>query len=222
MEIGNRDSRMQVTIVDYGMGNVQSVSSALTKLGVRSKLSSKPDQIAKAKVLILPGVGAYGKAVQNLNEANLIDPLSEAVLSKNIPILGICLGMQLFAESSSEMGLNKGLNWIPGKVEIVAEESSQLSLPHVGWNEVFFEDNNGMFSRLSSGQNFYFDHSYHYEAPPEFVACTTEYGKKLVAGVRQKHIWGVQFHPEKSQTAGLKLLRNFLNFAKDKGAGKDA
>jgi glutamine amidotransferase len=194
------------------MGNVRSVQCALARLGCDAEISSDHSKITNANALILPGVGAFGMAMENLRTRNLVDVLNESVVSRKTPVLGICLGMQLFAETSSELGTFKGLGWIPGHVNLINTGKENLSLPHVGWNNIQQSGDPQFFARIGEGAHFYFDHSYEFDTESSYVACTTRYGKSLVAGVRRGSIWGTQFHPEKSQTAGLKLLRNYLNF----------
>lgn len=202
-----------IVIIDYGMGNVRSVQCALSRLGCEAEITFDPAKIAAADGLILPGVGAFGKAMENLEERNLISTLDREVIDKDKPILGICLGMQLFAESSTEMGMHEGLGWIPGSVNLIDTAEHQLPVPHVGWNNIESTQVSGtMFNRIEDGAHFYFDHSYHLETDDAYVSSTCAYGTALTAGVCRGNIWGAQFHPEKSQTAGLKLLRNYLNF----------
>lgn len=202
-----------IAIVDYGMGNVRSVQCALSRLGCESQVSADPKVIEEADGIILPGVGAFKQAIENLNARNLVALLNREVQEKGKPILGICLGMQLFAESSTEGGFHKGFGWLPGTVKLIDTTGSQLSVPHVGWNEVEPKELGlEKFQRIESGSHFFFDHSFHLETDDAFTSAVTQYGCSLTASVCNENIWGVQFHPEKSQTTGLKLLRNYLNF----------
>lgn len=204
---------LKVAIIDYGMGNVRSVQGALERLGCESVITSDAEVISRANALILPGVGAFGMAMENLHEAGLVEILNNEVLIHKKPILGICLGMQLFAEISHELGTHKGLGWIPGHVVHIERTTPDLSIPHVGWNNVFVDGKSPLFERVGNSAHFYFDHSYHFKCEAPYVMSRVAYGDQLVSGVRRDHIVGVQFHPEKSQTTGLKLLRNFLNGA---------
>lgn len=207
--------KLNVTIVDYGVGNVFSIANSLLSLNYAVRVSSKYEELKKADVLILPGVGAFGVAMDYLNKHKLIEPLTELVIEKERPILGICLGMQLMAESSDENGFNKGLGWIEGQVKKL-EVPAPLAVPHVGWNNIAFDKNNTIFSRLKNNIDFYFDHSYHFQCSPEYRAATCSYGIEVTAAVTKRNIFGVQFHPEKSQASGLKLFRGFLQSIHDK------
>jgi len=200
-----------ILIVNYGMGNIGSVSNALDYLGGKHFISNDPNDLGKADAYILPGVGAFAKAMQNLRELRLVNELSRQVLEKRKPFLGICLGMQLLAKDSFEMGYATGLGWIDGHVCEI-EPSDGLRVPHVGWNGVMFKPDTQLFQRLDEGCHFYFDHSFHLQCPRDLVVATCEYGGDLVAALQMDHIFATQFHPEKSQRNGLKLLRNFLNF----------
>lgn len=207
------DRLPSVVIIDYGMGNVRSVQCALSRLGCDAEITCDATKIAAARGLILPGVGAFGKAMENLQERKLIAVLNQEVTERQKPILGICLGMQLFAERSTEMGMHRGLGWIPGSVNLIDTGSAHLAVPHVGWNNIVATANSGtMLNRIEDGTHFYFDHSFHLETEEKYVASTTSYGADLTASVIKGNIWGAQFHPEKSQNSGLKLLRNYLNF----------
>jgi glutamine amidotransferase len=202
-----------ITIVDYGMGNLRSVYNALDLLGAEVRISSQPADILTADQLILPGVGAFGLAMENLHQRGLIDPLNEKVLHQHTPILAICLGMELLAEDSNEHGFHQGLGWLPGHIRLF-EDIGNLRIPHVGWNEVtLLRDSPLMNSNLSSNNEFYFVHSYHFVTDDEsIVVGTADYGRPFVAAVHRDNIFGVQFHPEKSQEAGLRLLRNFMEW----------
>lgn len=207
------DQPPSIVIIDYGMGNVRSVQCALSRLGCDAEITSDADKIAAAAGLVLPGVGAFGKAMENLKERNLVAVLNQAVAQQHKPILGICLGMQLFAGRSTEMGTHAGLGWITGSVNLIDTGAQHLAVPHVGWNNIVATANSTtMFNRIEDGAHFYFDHSFHLETDERYVSSTTSYGVPLTASVIKDNIWGAQFHPEKSQNAGLKLLRNYLNF----------
>jgi glutamine amidotransferase len=203
--------KKNIAIIDYGVGNTHSVKEAVESLDYDVIISDEPEKLNKADALILPGVGAFEAAMNNLRERDLIAPLNEMVLEKRKPLLGICLGMQLFADESEENGLHKGLGWILGSVRRIQDQSN-LRVPHVGWNDIDVIDQSPLFDRLQDKRNFYFDHSYHFVCKDEKnVAAKVSYGKGLVAAVKRNNIYGVQFHPEKSQITGLRLLKGFLN-----------
>lgn len=201
--------KLNVTIVDYGVGNVYSISNSLQSLNYTVRVSSKYEELKKADALILPGVGAFGVAMDNLNKHKLVEPLTELVIKEQKSILGICLGMQLLAESSDENGFHKGLGWIEGHVKKL-DVPAPLTVPHVGWNNIAIKKNNALFLRLNSSPDFYFDHSYYFKCKPEYQTATCSYGIEVTAAVNKNNIYGVQFHPEKSQVSGLKLFRGFL------------
>jgi glutamine amidotransferase len=202
--------KKKVTIIDYGVGNVYSVANALSMLDVQVKISSAALDLQKADALILPGVGAFDVAMRQLETSGLNQILNEIVLKEKKPILGICLGMQLLAKSSTENGFHQGLGWIDGVVEKL-ELSAPYIVPHVGWNSVTFNHNTALSARLTKHHEFYFDHSYHLNTAPDIIQATCWYGKDVTAAVQHENIFGVQFHPEKSQTSGLKLFKGFLN-----------
>ncbi len=203
---------MNLVIVDYGVGNVRSISGAVAALGCSAKLSDSEDDIRGADALILPGVGAFHAAMDRLRELGLVETLTEAAMARKTPILGICLGLQLFAEWSEEGGRREGLNWLPAVVRQV-EPGDGLPLPHVGWNDVHFVRSEPLFSGLEGEATFYFDHSFQIDCPPENVTAVAHYGREVVAAVHKDNLFGAQFHPEKSQRAGLAVLGNFIKAA---------
>lgn len=203
--------KQKIVIVDYGIGNVQSVINAISYLGYKKlKVSANETIINEADVLILPGVGAFDESIKNLRERKLHHILNETVLVNKKPILGICVGMQMFATHSEEKGIHEGLNWIEGRVKRL-ELPKEFAVPHVGWNNVEIAKAEPLFSRNIINNHFYFDHSYHFDCEEKYVAGFCSYGKNIVAAVQNNNIFGVQFHPEKSQTNGLKLFRSFFN-----------
>ena len=204
-------NKLNITIIDYGVGNTQSVSNAISSLGYgKIKISDSADHIRNADVLLLPGVGAFEEAINNLKSRNLQQLLNEEVLVKKKPILGICVGMQMLCEGSEENGWHQGLGWMKGRVKKL-ELPKNFAVPHVGWNDVAIHHNATCFARNSENPNFYFDHSYHFECGEELVIASCDYGIKVTAAVQQQNICGVQFHPEKSQTNGLKFFRGYFN-----------
>ena len=200
-----------IGIVNYGMGNLGSISNALKFLGGAYFVSGSAQELAKADAYILPGVGAFAAAMNNLRQQELVEMLTDQVIGNTKPFLGICLGMQLLAEDSTEYGFTKGLGWISGHVVELAP-SQGLRLPHVGWNNVRFTPGCPLFANIEPDAAYYFDHGYHLTCSDEMVVARCDYGGLAVAGVRKGNVFGVQFHPEKSQRNGLKMLRNFLNF----------
>lgn len=201
----------RIDIIDYGMGNLQSVRNALERLGCEVQVSDNPAAFSRADALILPGVGAFGEAINNLHQRKLIEPIRKSVLEHGKPLLGICLGMQLLADSSEERGNYQGLSLIPGQVKKIPVPDGFL-LPHIGWNGISIRNNEPLFCGIPEGGAFYFVHSYRYECDEVYVAGVTDYGTSINAAVQKDHIFGVQFHPERSQRKGLRLLRNFVDF----------
>jgi imidazole glycerol-phosphate synthase subunit HisH len=210
---------IKVSIVDYGMGNIRSVHNAFERLGCSVTSTADPDDLASADALILPGVGAFGEAVAHLNARQLISPILRAVNEQKKPLLGICLGMQLLAEASEERGHHAGLGLIPGRVRKLSPPKD-LRVPHVGWNSVTVKRAAPLFAHARDGDAFYFVHSYHFDCSDEYIAATTDYGSDVVAAVQRERVFGVQFHPERSQSKGLALLGNFVSHVK-RLTGKD-
>lgn len=193
------------------MGNLQSVQNALLALGHNAEISSDPEVLSSADAYILPGVGAFPKAMENLAKLNLIKVLEKNVIQGKKPLLGICLGMQLIAKSSEELGHHEGLGWLDAKV-VAIPSNLGMKVPHVGWNDLKIQNPNSIFNNIDSGSNFYFDHSFHFTCEDKFVTATCNYGMPVIAAVQKDNIFAVQFHPEKSQTAGLRFLRNFSDW----------
>ncbi len=200
---------MSVLVIDYGMGNLGSVSHALEECGATVTISDRAADAKQASHLILPGVGAFKEGMVRLRKGGWPEAIGEAV-AQGIPTLGICLGMQLFAEHSEEGGLSDGLALIGGNVNRLVPVAGER-VPHVGWNEVYPEASEPLFAGIEPGTDFYFVHSFHF-CPTEraHAAATTPYCDRFVSAVRSGPLVGVQFHPEKSGRAGMRLLRNFL------------
>jgi glutamine amidotransferase len=201
-----------VVIVDYGMGNLWSVASALKFLDVECCITDDASEIQKADALILPGVGSYRLAMESLRKKNLASAITEAVYTKRRKILGICLGFQMLALSSTEDGESEGLGFIPAKVERFSPaDLNGRKLPHIGFNKVQMPSAEGFFSGFNSSADFYFVHSY--RMLPDGLQgnkAICNYGVDFLAAYQSENIFGAQFHPEKSQTNGLALLQNFL------------
>ena len=202
---------MKSIIVNYGLGNIGSVHNALRFIGADVAISSNPDEISAAECLILPGVGSFGAGMDNLQSLGLIQPLQKAVLERRTPILGICLGMQLFANESQEAPGVSGLGFIPGEVKKFNDPS--LRLPHMGFNAVFSVggDNPYFESFGNNPEDYYFVHSYYFVPHDDsHRVARTLYGGDFSSVVRKDNIMGMQFHPEKSQGNGLRLMKRFL------------
>jgi len=202
-----------IAVVDYGLGNLRSVSKAVEKLGVEVEVTDSPEKIEKADGIILPGVGAFHIGMQNLEKLNLLPVLHEAI-SKRTPFLGICLGFQILFSQSEEHGICNGMDIIKGKVKRFTHE---LKIPHMGWNQVkilpkTFGTKSKIFNGIPDNSYFYFVHSYYAEPEDQnVIIATTEYGHEFTSAVNKNNVWGVQFHPEKRGDIGLKVLRNFLS-----------
>lgn len=200
----------RVVVVDYGICNVDSVRRALEECGASVTVSGRPEDLARADQLVLPGVGAFPTAMRRLAEHGLDTAIKDEVAA-GCPVLGICLGMQLLATTSSEAGGGSGLDLVPASVVRLEPSERDNRVPHVGWNEVDALADAPLLSGIEPGTDFYFVHSYHMVcADPDHVAATTPYAHGFTSAVSNGHVHGVQFHPEKSQTAGFALLRNFL------------
>lgn len=198
-----------VAIIDYGMGNVRSVMNALSEIGASSELVADPAAVAKFDRVILPGVGAFAQAIARLRESGMKDALDKYVdIGK--PVLGICLGMQLMCSSSSEDGDHEGLDWISAKV-VRFPDIEGLKIPHMGWNSLRFANGDPLFDGLENGGDVYFVHSYYVDcADKKDEIAITEHGIEFASMFRRENLFGMQFHPEKSQQIGLTLLANFL------------
>lgn len=199
---------MKAIIVNYDMGNVASVKKSLDFIGIESVISNRKEDFEEAEFIILPGVGSFKQGMDNLNKLNLVNILNNEILIKKKPFLGICLGMQLISQVGTEHGITKGLGWVEGNV--VKIESENLRIPHLGWNNLISSEDKILKS--FNGKDFYFIHSYHFDVTKsEDIAAKVNYGKDYVAAVRKDNIFATQFHPEKSQEQGIKLLKYFIN-----------
>jgi len=203
---------MNIAIINYGMGNLASIANMLKKVGVHAHISSDVSIIAKANKLILPGVGAFDHAMENLSKGGFVAILNNRVINEKIPILGICLGMQLLTKRSEE-GSSLGLGWIDAEtVRFKFDDvNSNLKIPHMGWNQLFVRQAHPLFADLEVVNRFYFEHSYHVVcADSDNVLATTSYGFDFISAIVKDNIIGVQFHPEKSHKFGMQVLKNFL------------
>ena len=201
---------MKVAIINYGMGNLRSVANAFEALGCAAHVISDPDELPSAERVVLPGVGAFADGMANLKAAGWI-PLLEEARDRGRPFLGLCLGMQLLATAGTEHGVHAGLNWIAGTVERFQSKDTSIRIPHIGWNDVRFIKREGLYAGMGDMGTFYFVHSYILRPDDAAVISgNTNYGIDFAASVERGNIFATQFHPEKSQKAGLAVLKNFL------------
>ena len=200
-----------VGVIDYQAGNIKSVMSAVEYTGAIAKQIKRSEELGDCSHIILPGVGAFGYCVDRLRGSDIFPSVEKWALEQCKPILGICVGMQLMADHSTENGKNMGLGWVGGKVEKIKHNDLNIRVPHVGWNDVLFEESFGDFKQGDKA-DFYFDHSFAYkEVSNGDVVGRSEHGESFAAIIRKNNIIAVQFHPEKSQAAGLRLLNGFLS-----------
>ncbi len=200
-----------IAVVNYGLGNVQAILNIYHRLGMPAEGVTSAERLSSAEKIVLPGVGAFDWAMSRLSDSGMREVLTSRVLGDGIPVLGICVGMQMLA-SSSEEGSLPGLNWIPGEVKRLAPmgDAGALPLPHMGWNSTTPVERSGLFAGFESDPRFYFLHSFYFApSSTEDVLSVTSYGGKFAASVRRGNIHGVQFHPEKSHEWGIQLLKNF-------------
>lgn len=205
-----------VVIIDYGVGNLRSILSKFERLKIEAIISSDTDKIHQAEKLVLPGVGHFEAAMANLAGSGLVPVLEDMVMHRSIPLLGICLGMQLLTRGSEE-SRRPGLGWVAGEVkrfDFPPSSDKRLRVPHMGWNQVKCTKPSPLLMDVSPDARFYFAHSYYVLSDvPEYVVGTTWYGHDFVSVIQQDNIWATQFHPEKSHQAGLQIIRNFVQYA---------
>ena len=207
---------MKVTIVDYQSGNISSVINSFTQVAkgkANLEVSSDIKKIKSSDKIVLPGQGSFKSCVDSLNNINgLVDTLKEFAITKKKPLLGICVGLQMFANVGYEEAETKGLGWISGKVSKIDNQKGKFKLPHIGWNEIEIQKESNLFKDIKNKSHMYFVHSY--EFIPEdksVISATTEYSSKIVCSVERDNLFGTQFHPEKSDKIGLKIIKNFIN-----------
>lgn len=208
-----------IAIIDYGMGNLQSVANALDFIGADFRVTSDRELLKQADKIILPGVGAFGDGIDNLKNLNLDEVLREEVLIHQKPLLGICLGMQMLAEKGYEGGEHQGLGLIKGAVQKLEAQGSGLRVPHVGWNDIAYKKDSPLFCKISDHADFYFVHSYYLACRDvKDIVATCTYDLEFAAVIQHENIFATQFHPEKSQENGLRVLINFVdyNYVKNK------
>jgi len=198
-----------IGIIDYGMGNLMSVKNAFDSMKIPAELVSTPEEILNTDALILPGVGAFGDGMKNLRERNLVDPMREMVFDQNKLFLGICLGMQLIAKTGYEFGEHEGLGWIDATVEKIETGDPLLKVPHMGWNELDLRKPCALYEGMDEHPVYYFVHSFMVCAQEDVITATCSHGAEIPASLQKGNIYATQFHPEKSQRDGLKLLENF-------------
>ena len=200
-----------IGIIDYGLGNIKAFSNIYKSLDIKYKIVQKSEELKDITKIILPGVGAFDDAMNKFNESGLRDGVEKMVLNEKKPLLGVCVGMQILAESSDE-GTEKGLGWINASVKIFDTKTinHDTKLPHMGWNTIDIQPKNEpLFQDLEQQARFYFLHSYYFQCEDSNIIAETEYGEKYTSAVRSDNIYGVQFHPEKSHQNGVRLLSNF-------------
>jgi glutamine amidotransferase len=204
-----------ITIIDYGLGNIRAFVNVYERMNIDTRIARSADDLKGATRLILPGVGTFDHAMELLNASGMRAPLTELVQDRRVPVLGVCVGMQILAESSEE-GSASGLGWINARVLNFGSgpDSTGLPTPHMGWNDIEPVHNAALFSGLETGARFYFLHSYYVDCPDvQAVAARADYGVKFACSIRRDNVFGVQFHPEKSHRWGARLLKNFAEAA---------
>jgi glutamine amidotransferase len=202
-----------IGIVDYGSGNLLSVTNALAMIGADARLCSTPQQLHEAERIVLPGVGAFKSCADNLRGRGFDEALDELVINQRRPILGICVGMQLMAHASLEGGKHAGLGWLDADVVRLAPQQAHLRVPQIGWNDIEYRPSCPLFSGLPQGADVYFVHSYWMQCRDETdVGAWCDHGGRVTAAVVRDNIAGTQFHPEKSQDVGMRILENFLRW----------
>lgn len=205
-----------IAIVDYGLGNLGSVTKAFRHVGVPTVLTGDPEALRSASALVLPGDGAFGEAMKELGRRSL-EPILLDAAAAGTPILGICVGMQLLFDEGEEHGRHTGLGLLPGRVR---RFGAGLPVPHMGWNRLHWRSQHPLRGGVAEGAHVYFVHSYHAEAALEDVVASTEYGVEFPAIVARRNVFGMQFHPEKSQAVGLRLIEAFVELDRERRAGR--
>ena len=207
---------MNVTIVDYNSGNISSVINSFTEVAkgtVNLEVTSDLNKIKSSDKVVLPGQGSFKSCIDALNSINgLRDTLNEFVINKKKPLFGICVGLQMFADVGYEETETKGLGWISGKVSKIDNKNGEYKLPHIGWNQINIVKDSKIFKDVGNNSHMYFVHSYEFiPEDKDVISATTDYSSKIVCSVEKDNIFGTQFHPEKSDKVGLKIINNFIN-----------
>ena len=201
-----------IVIIDYQMGNLRSVQKAFEVNGCNAIISNDRSVIKSADKIVLPGVGSFKDGMQHLKNLDLIDVLHQEIVQNKKPFLGICLGMHLIANKGYENGETQGLSWVDAEVIRFDLASEYLNIPHIGWNNVDYKNHNDLYESIEDNHDFYFVHSYHFSTcEKDIVSSTTSYGIDFISSIQKGNIYAFQFHPEKSQIAGLKIIENFVN-----------
>ncbi|MFY7965038.1 MAG: imidazole glycerol phosphate synthase subunit HisH [Chitinophagaceae bacterium] len=202
-----------IALIDYGSGNINAIANIYKRLNIEFEATKDPERLKKAKKLILPGVGDFDETMELLNNLGVVNALNELVGEKKIPILGVCVGMQILGESSEE-GKIKGFGWIKGNVRKIDESllKTKPHLPHMGWNTVNPVKKDPVFDNVNKNNGFYFLHSYYFDCQnQEDILATSDYGKTFASAIKHENVYGFQFHPEKSHQNGVELFKNFAN-----------
>jgi len=207
---------MKVTIVDYNSGNISSVINSFKEVAqnkVNIEVTSDLNKIKSSDKIVLPGQGSFKSCIDALNNiGGLVDSLNEFVINNKKPLLGICVGLQMFADIGYEETETKGLGWIPGKVSKINNQSGKYKLPHIGWNQINIVKESKIFKNIENNSHMYFVHSYEFiPNDKNVISATTEYSSKIVCSVEKENLFGTQFHPEKSDKTGLQIIQNFIN-----------
>ncbi len=208
-----------IAVIDYGAGNLRSVVNAFEAIGQKPQVTNKPADLKASDAIVLPGVGAFGDGMSNLRRTGMVEALNEEVLDKKKPYLGICLGLQFLAQLGLEHGTHEGFGWVKGKVIRLEPNETRFRVPHIGWNGLDTRRSFPLFENLEDGPIFYFVHSYHLVPEAEdrdVISATCDHGQDVTAAVQKGNIFGVQFHPEKSQRSGLTVLKNFVKFVQER------
>jgi len=207
-----------ISIVNYELGNVKSIANAFNLLGEDTEITDDPKKLSESEAIILPGVGSFSKGMDNLKEKGLLDVLKNEVFEKGKPYLGICLGLEFLAEKSLEGGISDGLGWIKGTIEKIEPKDLNLKVPHMGWDDSKILSKGGLYQGIEE-PSFYFLHSYYFKvdkSEKNVITSICDYGGiPITASIQKDNIYAVQFHPEKSQSEGIKLLKNFLDDIRD-------
>lgn len=202
---------MKIAIIDYGMSNLASISRAFEECRASFFLCDNPSDLKSVTHIVLPGVGAFSEGMKNIRSRKFDKSIKQAVLNDKIPILGVCLGMQLLADFGVEGGSSKGLGLIDGKIDLLSSKKQEERIPHAGWNEIVIKKNSEILKNIPNHSDFYFVHSYYLNTDKKNILATTPYCGEFPSVIKKGNVYGVQFHPEKSQTRGFQIIKNFIS-----------